>query len=74
VLGIKPYPVVANNIETEESCRARENWDNQNSWAYGNLMLHISPDIRNLAVKARINTTNTLLDSVWDHQHFYCLY
>jgi len=31
VLGIKPSPVIANNIKTEESCRVRENWNNQNS-------------------------------------------
>jgi len=27
-LSIKPSPVIANNIETEKSCRARENWNN----------------------------------------------
>jgi len=62
VLGVKPSPITANNIETEESCRARENWDNQNSQAYSNLMLDISPDIKNLTVKARMDTTKNLLD------------
>lgn len=62
VLGVKPFPIITNNIETEESCRARENWDNQNSQAYSNLMLDISPDIKNLTVKARMDTTKNLLD------------
>jgi len=61
-LGIKPSPVIANNVKTEESCRAKKNWDNQNSQAYGNLMLCIFSDIRNLAVKARIDITKNLLD------------
>jgi len=62
VLGIKPSPVIANNIEMEEFCRARENWDNQNSQTYSNLMLCIFSDVRNLAVKARMDTTKNLLD------------
>ena len=61
-LGIKPSPVITNNVETEESYRARENWDNQNSQAYGNLMLCISPNVRNLTVKARMDTMKNLLD------------
>ena len=61
-LGIKPSPVIANNVETEESYRARENWDNQNSQAYGNLMLCISPNVRNLTVKAKMDTMKNLLD------------
>jgi len=61
-LGVKTSPIITNNIKTEESCRARVNWDNQNSQTYGNLMLHISPDIRNLTVKVRMNTMKNLLD------------
>lgn len=63
-LGIKPSPVITNNVKTKKSCRARENWNNQNSQTYGNLMLHIFFDIRNLAVKARIDTTKNLLDQL----------
>jgi len=61
-LGIKPFPILVNNAETDNSSRARDNWDNQNSQAYGNLMLCISADIRNLATKAKRDTTKNLLD------------
>jgi len=62
VLGTKPFPILINNTETDDSSRARDNWDNQNSQAYGNLMLRISADIRNLATKAKRDTTKNLLD------------
>jgi len=59
---LSPSPILVNNTETNDSSRARDNWDNQNSQAYGNLMLRISADIRNLATKAKRDTTNDLLD------------
>jgi len=31
VLGVKPSPIITNNIKTKKSYRARENWNNQNS-------------------------------------------
>jgi len=48
--------------ETDESYKTCESWDNQNAQAHGNLMLCISPDIRNLAVKAKKETMKDLLD------------
>ena len=62
VLGTKLSLILVNNAETDDSSRARDNWDNQNSQAYGNLMLCISADIRNLATKAKRDTTKDLLD------------
>ena len=61
-LGTKLSLILVNNAETDDSSRARDNWDNQNSQAYGNLMLCISADIRNLASKAKRDTTKDLLD------------
>ena len=61
-LGTKLSLILVNNAETDDSSRARDNWDNQNSQAYGNLMLCISADIRNLATKAKRDTTKDLLD------------
>jgi len=61
-LGTKPSPMLVNNTETDDSSRARDNWNNQNSQAYGNLMLRISADIRNLTTKAKRDTTKDLLD------------
>jgi len=62
VLGVRPSPIYVNNIETDDSRKAQENWENQNSQAYGNLMLCIFADIRNLATKAGRDTTKDLLD------------
>jgi len=61
-LGTKLSLILVNNAKTDDSSRARDNWDNQNSQAYGNLMLCISADIRNLATKAKRDTTKDLLD------------
>jgi len=30
-LGTKPSPILINNAEMDDSSRARDNWDNQNS-------------------------------------------
>ena len=46
----------------DESVRNWDNWDNQDTQACGNLMLYISPDIRNLVTKERIVNTKELLD------------
>jgi len=62
VLGTKPSPILVNNAKIDDSSRARDNWNNQNSQAYGNLMLCISANIRNLATKAKRDTTKDLLD------------
>jgi len=62
VLGVRPSPIYMNNIEMDDSRRAQENWKNQNFQAYGNLMLCISADIRNLATKVGRDTTKDLLD------------
>jgi len=61
-LNSKPPIVQKDNIETEESIRTRDNWDNQDAQVYSNLMLYISTDIKNLAMKADIEHTGKLLD------------
>jgi len=62
VLGVRPSLIYVNNIETDDLRKAQENWENQNSQAYGNLMLCIFADIRNLATKTGRDTTKDLLD------------
>jgi len=63
VLGNQPSPTMGHDRnETDEFYKTHENWDNQNAQAYGNLMLRVSPDIRNLVVKAKKETTKDLLD------------
>jgi len=54
VLNSKPLPVLVNSVKTDESIRAQDNWDDQDAKVYGNLILHISSDIRNLAIKAKV--------------------
>lgn len=61
-LNSKPLPVLVNSVETDESIRVQDNWDDQDTKTYSNLMLRISPDIRNLAVKTKIQDTKKLLD------------
>jgi len=62
-LGNQPSPTMGHDgNETDESYKTHENWDNQNAQAYGNLMLHVSPDIRNLAVKAKKETMKDFLN------------
>ena len=61
-LGVRPSLIYVNNIETDDSRKAQENWENQNSQAYGNLMLRISANIRNLATQVGRDTTKDLLD------------
>jgi len=61
-LNGKPSPILRDGAETDESVRNWDNWDNQNVQAYGNLMLRISPDIRNLVTKEGIINTSELLD------------
>ena len=62
-LGNQPSPTMGHDgNETDESYKTCESWDNQNAQAYGNLMLCVSPDIRNLAVKAKKETMKDLLD------------
>jgi len=51
-----------NGIETDKSHRTWTLWEDQDAQAYGNLILHISADIRKLAVKAKMNNTRELLD------------
>jgi len=46
----------------EELIRTRNNWDNQDAQAHSNLMLYVSTNIRNLAVKAGMKHTGELLD------------
>jgi len=62
VLNSKPLLVLVNSVETNESIRAQDNWNNQDAKTYSNLMLCISPNIRNLAIKAKIQDTKKLLD------------
>jgi len=62
VLNSKLLPVLVNSVETDESIRAQDNWDNQDAKTYSNLMLCISPNIRNLTIKAKIQDTKKLFD------------
>jgi len=62
-LGAQPSPTFdEKGNETEDSHKARENWEDQNAKAFGNLMLRISPDIRKLIVQARKESTKDLLE------------
>jgi len=61
-LNSKPLIIRKDGVETEESVRTRDNWDNQDAQAHSNLMLRISTDIRDLAVKAGMEHTRDLLD------------
>jgi len=56
-LNSKPLIIRKDGVETEESVRTRDNWDNQDAQAHSNLMLRISTDIRDLAVKAGMEHT-----------------
>ena len=62
VLNSKPLLVLVNSVEIDKSIRAWDNWDDQDAKAYGNLILCISPDIRNLTVKAKMQDIKKLLD------------
>ena len=45
-----------------ESCRTWTLWEDQDAQVYGKLILHISANVRKLAIKAKINNTRELLD------------
>ena len=61
-LSTQPLLILVNGVETDESRKTWTFWEDQDTQAYDNLMLHISADIRKLAVKAKMGNTRELLD------------
>ena len=51
-----------NGIETDKSHRTWTLWEDQDAQVYGNLILHISANVRKLAIKAKMNNTRELLN------------
>jgi len=62
VLSTQLSPILVNSVETDDFCRTWTLWEDQDTQAYSNLILHISADIMKLAVKAKINNTRKLLN------------